>query len=71
MPCAKIGDHGESLGQLMGLYNGGEPYSWVKGLANNGSTSRVKAIIVSKPDETKAFDQNYLQSVFDKYVYRP
>jgi hypothetical protein len=68
--CARIGDRGESLGQLVGLGNGAEPYSWVKGLASRGN-SRVKAVVVHGPDESKSFDQSYLNGLFDRYTYRP
>jgi hypothetical protein len=68
--CARVGDRGESLGQIVGMGNGAEPYSWVKGLASYGN-SRVKAVIVHGPDETKAFDQRYLDGLFQKYTYRP
>jgi hypothetical protein len=67
--CAPIGDHGETLGQLTGLGNYAEPYSWVKGLANYGNT-RIKGIVVHAPDETKPFNQTYLNGLFEKYTYR-
>ncbi len=68
--CARVGDRGESIGQLMGYGNAAEPYSWVKGLARSGS-SRVKAVVVHGPDESKAFNQSYLDGLFEKYTYRP
>jgi hypothetical protein len=68
--CARVGDRGETIGQLMGLGNGGEPYSWVKGLARYGG-SRVKGVVVHGPDEQKSFNQSYLDGLFEKYTYRP
>ncbi len=66
---AKVGDRGETLGELVGLGNYGEPYSWVKGLASRGN-NRVKAVVVHKPDESRPFDQRYLDQLFDRYTYR-
>lgn len=68
--CARVGDRGETIGQLMGLGNGAEPYSWVKGLARYGS-NRVKGVVVHGPDAQKPFNQGYLDSLFEKYTYRP
>lgn len=68
--CARVGDRGESLGQLAGVGNSGEPYSWVKGLARSGS-NRIKGVVVHGPDESKPFNQSYLEGLFQKYTYRP
>ena len=68
--CARVGDRGESIGQLAGVGNAAEPYSWVKGLARYGS-NRIKGVVVHGPDETKPFNQSYLDGLFQKYTYRP
>ncbi len=68
--CARVGDRGESLGQLVGIGASAEPYSWVKGLARYGN-NRVKGVVVHGPDESKSFNQSYLDGLFDKYTYRP
>ena len=53
---AKIGERGESLARILGVYESGMPQGFLRSLISRGN-SRVKAVIVQNP--TGNFDQNY------------
>ena len=53
---AKIGERGESLARVLGVYESGMPQGFLRSLISRGN-SRVKAVIVQNP--TGNFDQNY------------
>ena len=53
---AKIGERGESLARILGVYESGMPQSFLRSLISRGN-SRVKAVVVHNPSGN--FDQNY------------
>lgn len=54
---AKVGERGESLARLLGVYESGMPQAFLRSLISRGN-SRVKAVVVHNP-AGNSFDQNY------------
>ena len=55
--CAAVGDRGESLARVLGVYESGMPQSFLRSLMNNGN-DRVKAVVVHNPTGTE-FNERY------------
>ena len=54
---AKVGERGESLARLLGVYESGMPQGFLRSLISRGN-SRVKAVVVHNPTGGN-FDQNF------------
>ena len=59
--CAPIGERGESLARVLGVYESGMPQSFLRSLMNSGN-DRVKAVVVHNPtgnDFNERYDLNH------------
>ena len=54
---AKVGERGESLARILGVYESGMPQGFLRSLISRGN-SRVKAVVIHNPSGGN-FDQNY------------
>jgi len=55
--CAPVGDRGESLARVLGVYESGMPQGFLRSLMNNGN-DRVKAVVVHNPKGAE-FNERY------------